>query len=153
MHSHVLSLECFKKAKSLLNQNGVLIVNFNGFLIGETGRAGRSLYKTLLKSGFQVRVLPTPGREDDRNCLFVATEQSQTFSSNLRLPLLHEGKVVNIEDYFLDQSKIELKDAIIFIDDKSELDKLNMQANYIWRKGYNKSYANFFVNHGIPLFK
>ncbi len=153
MPSHVLSLECFKKAKSLLNQNGVLIVNFNGFLIGKTGRAGRSLYKTLLKSGFHVRVLPTPGREDDRNCLFVATEQSQTFSSNLRLPLLHEGKVVNIEDYFLDQSKIELKDAIIFIDDKSELDKLNMQANYIWRKGYNKSYANFFVNHGIPLFK
>jgi len=52
--AHVLSVECFEKAISLLNPGGFIMVNFNGFLNGDPGRAGRSLYKTLQAAGIHV---------------------------------------------------------------------------------------------------
>ena len=60
---HVFSLESLIRAKSLLKKDGLLVVNYNGFLEGNPGRAARSIYKTLVAAGLEVRILPTPGPE------------------------------------------------------------------------------------------
>ena len=148
---HVLSLECFKKAKLLLNKNGLILINFNGFLNGDVGKAGRSVYATLRAAGFDTKIFPTPGREDERNTLFVASAGPQDFHE-LRSPLLHSGKAVDIDSLFLDTNTLDFKDADVFTDDKSNLDRLNIKANHIWRKAYNGSYTRFFLENGIPLF-
>ena len=98
---HVLSIECFKKAKSLLNKNGLIIINFNGFLSGDIGKPGRSVYATLQAAGLYTKIFPTPGKESERNSLFIASIESQEFHQ-VRSPLLHSGKPVDLDSLFLD---------------------------------------------------
>jgi len=148
---HVLSLECFKKAKTLLNQNGLIIVNFHGFLNGDLGKPGRSVYATLVAAGLNTKILPTPGNEDQRNSLFIASIEPQEFHQ-VRSPLLHSGKPVVIDSLFLDPNTLNRRDAVVFVDDKPLLDRLNMKANSIWRKSYIGTYSLFFSKNGVPLF-
>lgn len=148
---HVLSLECFIKAKSLLNKNGFIVINFNGFLNGDIGRPGRSVYATLQAAGLDTKIFPTPGKEEERNSLFIASIEPQEFHQ-VRSPLLHSGKPVDMDSLFLDANTLNMKDAIVFTDDRPLLDRLNINANTIWRKSYNGNFSRFFLDNGIPLF-
>ncbi len=149
---HVLSVECFKKAASLLNPNGLIIINFNGFLSDDIGKPGRSVYATLRAAGLETKLLPTPGPENERNTLFVASATSQKFQS-LRSPLLHNGIPVNLETMFMNPDKLKLQDDSVLTDDKSTLDRLNIKAGNSWRKAYNETSTRFFRENGVPLFK
>ncbi len=149
---HVLTIECFTKAKSLLKKDGFLIVNFHGFLSNETGKPGRSVYSTLQATGFETHIFPTPGKEEDRNTLFIATSGKQEFHQ-VRYPLLHLGKPVDLDSLFLDPKTLNLKSSVVFTDDKPDLDRMNLEANSIWRKSYNGTYSKFFLESGVPLFR
>jgi spermidine synthase len=149
---HVMSLECFKKAKSHLSKNGLIILNFYGFLSGELGKSSRSIYATMEASGLQTRIFPTPGKENERNCLFVASYEPREFHQ-LRSPLHHQGKLVDIDTLFYNAKTLNMKDAIVFTDDKPNLDRLNIKAANVWRKAYNETYTRFFLENGFPLFK
>ena len=149
---HLLTLECFQRAKSLLSKEGIIIVNFNGFLSAEIGKPGRSVYTTLQAAGLETRILPTPGAEQDRNTLFIATSEKQEFHQG-RYPLLRLGKPVDLDSLFLDPKTLNLKNSVVFTDDKPDLDRMNMAANSIWRKSYNGTYSKFFLERGVPLFK
>jgi len=148
---HVMSLECFNTAKSLLKENGVIIVNFNGFLSDEIGLPGRSVYATLQAAGLDTKILTTPGAEKDRNSLFVASAKPRKYQQP-RSPLLHRGDQVNIDSLFLDTNSINMEAAFIFTDDQPRLDRLNLEASNIWRRSYNDSYTRFFLDKGVPLF-
>ena len=149
---HVLNLECFVKAKSLLNKNGLIIINFNGFLTGEIGKSGRYVYSTLLAAGLDTKILPTPGNEEDRNTIFIASVEPQDFHQ-LRFPLYYQGKLVNLDSIFVNSNALNLKDVSVFTDDKSNLDRLNIEANNNWRKYYNETFTKSFLDNGVPLFK
>jgi spermidine synthase len=148
---HVLSLECFEKAKSLLNENGLIIVNFNGFIVDEIGKPFRSVFATMQAAGLITRIFLTPGREDERNTLLVASSSPKEYHQ-LRSPLRYRGQVVDMDSLFVDTDTLNMKDFIIFSDDKSNLDRLNMKAANVWRKGYNETYTRFFLENGVPLF-
>jgi len=149
---HVLSVEAFRRANSLLSENGMIIVNLNGYLSGEIGKPGRSVYLTLKSVGLETRILPTPGNESERNSLFIATKKPMAFL-NVRTPLTHHGKEVGLDSLFLDPSTLNLSDAIILTDDKPILELLNVAASNKWRNDYNSSYNRLFAKSGIPLFK
>jgi hypothetical protein len=149
--SYVLSKECFEKAKSLLDSNGMLIVNFNGFLSGEVGLPSRWLYNTLKSTGLNTEILPTPGIEKDRNNLFVAARVATSFKI-VRSPLLFKGSPVNIDSMFISPD-FDLKNIGLLTDDIPSLDRINMAAGNTWRKGYNTTYTKFFQQNKIPLFK
>ena len=149
---HVLTLECFQRAKSLLNANGLIIINFNGFLSDEIGKPGRSVYATLKAAGLETKVLPTPGKEENRNTLFIASPGGQDFHQ-LRSPLLRSGKPVDLDSLFLDPKTLDLKYSVVFTDNKPNLDRMNMEANTIWRKSYNTTYSRFFLENGVAMFK
>ena len=57
--AHLFTVECFEKTKTLLKPGGLMVVVFNGFITGETGRAGRSIYQTLDAAGYKTHLLPT----------------------------------------------------------------------------------------------
>ena len=152
MPAHVLTLECFTQVKKLLNSGGMIIINFNGFLSGKPGRPGRSVYATLKAAGFDVKILPTPGPENERNSIFLATSVQADYA-NLRSPLLFNGEPVNMDTLFLDPAKLEPSGNIIFRDDRPILDRLSLEGAETWRKGYNGSYTKFMLGTGVPLFK
>lgn len=148
---HVLSVECFTKAKSMLAPGGFIIINFNGFLTDNIGKPGRSVLRTLETAGFQVNILATPGEEEKRNTLFVATTQSTSFAQ-VSSPLLFRGNAVNLDTLFVKQETIDKASSFVFTDNQSNLEHLNIEAANIWRSGYNKTYTRFFLDNGIPLF-
>lgn len=150
--SHVLTKEAFEKASSLLSDRGFIIVNFNGFITGEIGKAGRSVYHTLKAAGLKVKMLPTPGTEHERISLFMAGKQPIDFSK-VRIPLLDHGVPMNIEKLLFDNDVLEGESAVVYTDDKPSLDLLNMEAIIKWREGYNNSYTKLFTKSGVPLFK
>jgi predicted membrane-bound spermidine synthase len=150
--AHVLSLEAFKKAGTLLNHSGLIIVNFNGYLDGKIGLPGRSVFATLQAAGFETRILPTPGEEESRNSLFIASKQAMTFD-HLRTPLAYFGKEVKIDSLFLNPGTINLDDAIILTDNKPVLEWLNIKATASWRKDYTLTFTELFSKNGVPLFK
>ncbi|PYK64452.1 MAG: hypothetical protein DME50_13490, partial [Verrucomicrobia bacterium] len=132
---HVFTLESLTRTKSLLKEDGLIIVNFNGFWNGKIGEAARSIYKTLLAAGLETGILPTPGDEAGRNMLFVASRKKQDFHT-LRLPLLQHGKEVDIEALFENPHKVDLTEAVVLTDNKPILELLNIRAGNAWRKGY-----------------
>lgn len=149
--SHVFSLECFEKTKTLLKDSGFIIINFNGFLSGSVGKSGRSVFRTLEATGMDIKILPTYGEEQYRNCLFIAGNNKLDFSgAKIKV---NEGIPVELNSLFINTNDAISEDAIILTDDKPNLDWLNMEANNIWRKGYTEIYTKTFTQKGIPLFK
>ena len=148
---HVFTLESLAKSKSLLKDDGLIVVNFNGFLQGRTGLPARSIYKTLLAAGLEARIIPTPGAEANRNLLFVASKKKQDFSST-QSPLLLSGQQTEIETQFLDPQAVDINDAVVLTDDKPILELLNIAAGNSWRKGYTETTKNFY-KEGVPLFR
>ena len=148
---HVFSLESLTRAKSLLKKDGLIVVNYNGFLEGNPGRAARSIYKTLLAAGLEVRILPTPGAEATRSVVFVASRHKQDFH-RLRETLSKDGQQVDIETSFYDPQKLDLNDAVILTDDKPILELLNIPGGKVWRKTYTEM-TKEFCKEGVPLFR
>ena len=148
---HVFSLESLTRAKSLLKKDGLIVVNYNGFLEGNPGRAARSIYKTLLATGLEVRILPTPGAEATRSVVFVASRHKQDFHT-LRQTLSKDGQQVDIETFFYDPQKLDLNDAVILTDDKPILELLNIPGGKVWRKTYTEM-TKEFSKEGVPLFR
>jgi len=148
---HVFTLESLTKTKSLLKEDGLIVVNFNGFWSGKMGQAARSIYKTLLAAGLETRILPTPGDEAGRNILFVASRKEQDFHT-LQSPLVQHGKEMDIETLFQDPQKVDVTDAVVLTDDKPILELLNIRAGNTWRKGYVEMTKRFY-KEGIPLFR
>jgi len=148
---HVFTLESLAKTKSLLKENGLIVVNFPGFLESKPGQAARSIYKTLLAAGLETRILPTPGPEANRNILFVASRKKQDFRS-LRVPLSQNGKPVDAETLFYDPQKMDLDDAVVLTDDKPILELLNIPVGNVYRKAYTEM-TKAFYKEGVPLFR
>jgi spermidine synthase len=148
---HVFTIESLEKTKSLLKENGLIIVNFTGFLDGKAGRAARSIYKTLRAAGLEAKILPTPGPESSRTILFVASRKKQDFHT-IRGTLSLNEKQVDIETLFQDPAKLDLSDAVVLTDDKPILELLNMPAGNAWRKAYTEMTKTFY-KEGVPLFR
>ncbi len=149
---HLLTLEAFREARQLLAPGGFLVINFNGFLEGELGYPGRSILKTLEAAGLTVHILPTPGEEDARNNIFIATPDARDFAT-VRAPLSIDGRQAALPDLFLDTALIDRNAAALLVDDRPILDKLNLKAAAIWRKAYTDNFTKRLVAAGIPLFE
>ena len=147
---HVFTLESLEKTKFLLKENGLIVVNFNGFLAGKAGQAARSLYKTLVAAGLETSILPTPGPEENRTTLFVASRKKQDFHT-LRATATVDGKAVDIGLLFYDPQKLDLSDAVVLTDDKPILELLNIRAGKAVRKSYIEM-TRMFYQQGVPLF-
>lgn len=143
--SHLLTLECFKEVQEALNPGGLLLINFFGFTSGDLGRPSRSVYKTLLESGFKTKMCVTPSYDEmGRNLIFLASMEEMDYSkTNYIEPFA--PPINNIEDYFLDASKMDFSDAIILVDDKPVLEHIYALAALEWRKASNSSYSNKFL--------
>ena len=150
--AQALTIECFSKAKDLLHEDGFLTISFNGFLNGEIGRSGRSVYKTLVSAGMKTDILPTYEEPKFRNCIFIAAQDKLDYSE-LRFNLQSAEGNLDLTSLFIDPASLDLNDAIVFTDDKPLLEYYNTEAAAAWRSEYNNSFTGFFISQGIELFE
>jgi hypothetical protein len=150
--AHVLSRECFTKAGSLLEEGGFIMINFNGFVSGENGLPGRSIYKTLENSGFIKKALFTGGTEQQRNALYIATKDT-TVNKFSNCSINYRGEEKLFENEFFDMESVMQGNEIVFVDDRPCIEKYNMNAARLWREDYNEGFTKNFMSKGIPIFK
>lgn len=135
--SHVLTWESIEKVKLFLNEGGMIFLNCFGYIEGEKGRGMRSVYKTLVGSGFDVQLLPTEPDENQRNLLFICSNGS---------------RVAN-DTGFIDMSKIDMDDAVLLSDETPCFEIINASAALAWRSMAVKLIRNDPFEGELNLFR
>jgi len=144
---HVLTLETFQEIKQMIPADGLLIMNLTGFLTGRLGLGARSIIKTLREAGYDLRVLATPGSEENRNLLLVASPSSIDFSGlsvERQNECCREIGGVPIPLPFTDLNRISMTDAIVLQDSRPIIELMSLPVNENWRKQGMKLYAKLF---------
>lgn len=142
---HLLTIEGFEDALKILKPNGMIMTNFYGFIEGDNGKAARSVYKTFLEAGLQTNILMTPGSEESRNIIFLASRTEKDFSiTNYESPYFQ--KIDNLYEYFYDSKFLDLSDVNVLSDEKPQLSKLYATAAMSWKKSYNAYYQKHFFS-------
>lgn len=152
---HLLTLESFEKIKNTaLNPDGKLIIEFNGFLKGESGSASRSLYATLKAAGFYVNVFATDSVDGiERNFIFLAGITPNDFSkfdySGVKYT---DKKIENLADWQINGEEFRKDSYQILSDELPALETMLLQPAIEWRKELNVHFRDKFVALGQPLF-
>ena len=140
---HLITHEGINDTRKILNNGGMLLINFYGPYEGNRGKAARSVAKTLLRAGLHVRILPTPGTDENRNLLFIATVKEPQFdleyctNENVEKP-------ENIAKLMVYPSDVDTTDALNLIDARPALSKMYLPIARDWKKGYNRYYREYF---------
>ncbi len=129
---HLMTVEAFADIQHKLTDNGLLVVNFYGFINGSRGRAARSLYKTLKQAKFDIHLIATPGEENERNLLFMSGKNE----------LKAKQQIIHKMIYEMD---LNFDDALLLTDDKPVLEHIYLEAALQWRKDYNEVNAKQFL--------
>jgi predicted membrane-bound spermidine synthase len=148
--SHVLTKETFEKTLSFLNEDGMIILNFFGYISGDKGLGARSIYKTLTSLGLEVELLPTPGEEGHRNLIFLASRKkldfTKTYFEEPGMP-----PITNISANFIDKSNIDFSDGYILRDNQPILEKIYLSAATEWRRISIDYNIKKFMKEGVKL--
>lgn len=134
--NHVFTEESLTKLKEMLNPGGIVFVNSLGYFEGSIGKSMRSVYKTFQAAGFNVKALTTDPDPDQRNILFYASA----------------GDIKSHSD-FIEESKMDLKDAVVLKDEYPVLDILNAEAAQRWRVMAIKSFNVDPNQRVLPIFE
>jgi hypothetical protein len=78
----------------LLLENGICVINFNGFIHDKEGLGGRSLLKTLQEAGFEVKIIPTFGGGNLSETTYMLLVLMPLDLSSPKLPLPYNGKTL-----------------------------------------------------------
>lgn len=141
---HLITLEGFEDVKRILRPQGMVMINFYGFLSGVKGKAARSVYKTLQESGLITEILATPGAESSRNLIFLAAFEEKDFS-RAHFDDHHFQEIEDLYQHFVSVRRINLQDAVVLTDARPQLAKLYAPAAREWKKSYNDYYRRHFV--------
>ena len=151
--SHVLSKEAFEDIRRILRPNGLIAINFNGFLEGNEGLAGRSLMKTLEAAGFQFSIVDANmGKSPvaDRNLLYLAYLKKPDWSRAGSVTFGEEEYF--IKDELVEPYTIDYRDGIVITDDSPVMEHLNRFAADKWRDSYLKNFTRTFKKeHELPF--
>ena len=134
---HVLTLDGIREAKEILQPDGMLLINFYGYLEGDLGRVTRSVVKTLQAGELATQVYVTPGAPDSRNTLVVAWPQGA--------PNPLQDNEIGPQYQRLPRPSLipmsALTDAVVLTDERPRLD-LFAAAAMQWRRLYNAYLIN-----------
>jgi predicted membrane-bound spermidine synthase len=155
--SHIFTIENFKHLQSLLSDEGILIINFQGYIYGEEGRASRSILKTLLAAEYKVNVFFNPEeiRKIVTDIFFIASANELNFEA-----LDYAKRNTCCRRALLDLTHLhaptvfDLEDAILLTDDNGPiLDLYARKGNDDWRSDFVNEYRIWTEQKlNVPLF-
>lgn len=119
--AHTITLESFNELKKHLTANGMLIINWHGYISGDKGAGTRILLNTLSKSGFSYKLCALSDNEDYRNIVIFAGLQPLTHLQYEISDKILPGELLNTDNCPL-------------------IEKYNVLANLSWRKNYIQYY-------------
>jgi predicted membrane-bound spermidine synthase len=152
--AQVPTIESFTKLKTMLNEGGMVLMNFYGYTTGTKGRAARSVIKTFETAGFTVTLLPTPGPENGRNLIMCATLGEPDWSKiKYSEPELYEITPQEIHKFILDKNTLDMSDAVVLTDKQPQLEKMYIEAATEWRRNQNAFWLSRLLDAELKLVK
>jgi spermidine synthase len=152
--SHILSKEAITEMMGVLQKDGMLFINFNGFVSGQEGLSSRSLYATIKDLNLTVEVFASQEEgEENRNLLF-AVRQPEYHPNweSARFQMNYAGVSFDAQKQRLDDADFKVGKSYVITDDLPILEIINRHAAASWREDYLK---NFTLTHkekfGLPL--
>lgn len=138
---HMFTIESFAEIKHILEPGGMLIINNQGYLLGEHGLGARSVYKTLLESGFYVKYFFAGDENNSADIHFIASpvdfdiffDPSEKINDCCKnYPVDYHSLVITIE-VIAAGNPLDLSKAEILTDDLPTLVSLYNYSNETWR--------------------
>ncbi|NWF72267.1 MAG: fused MFS/spermidine synthase [Nitrospirae bacterium] len=125
--THLLSQEMLSELRALLNDRGILALNYVGFTTGEGSDAVRAIHHTLRSLFPQVRVFTT-SKDEFTDFVFLASEETVQLDParqdhRIRWLLDHEPRIVS-------------DDSFIITDDYNPLESLQVRKAETYRKHF-----------------
>jgi hypothetical protein len=134
-------MESFAEMKQIMAPDGILIINNQGFLLGEHGLGARSVFRTLEASDFKVKYFFAGDARHPGDIHFIASpvnfdiffDPSEKINQCCKdFPVDYHSLVINIE-MIAPGNKPDLSDGVILTDDKPALVALYNYSNEEWR--------------------
>jgi predicted membrane-bound spermidine synthase len=149
---HIFTKEAFHELKKILLPDALVLINYQGRLDGKYGLSGRSILKTLMHCGFQFQYF-ADGNEQAGDVIFMASLEKPDFH-NINYEKLNAccRQISFAYEDLLTDKKINLDDALVFTDNKPQLEIMNVFWVEQWRKVRINDYANYLARKKIPLF-
>jgi len=156
--THVFSLEGFEELKKVLEEDALVIINFQGDLEDPKYSLGpKSIFKTLQKAGFHVDYYWSgkKGKDDiTKDIFFIASLEKQDYKSMMQN--LRYNKWFPYEDFkynnLITDEPLDLNDAIILTDDKPKLEHLNAATILQWRKNKIQRNVKRLLEEKQPIY-
>lgn len=134
--SHTLSKEALVDIQNILTEDGVVLINFNGFISGKEGQAARCFIKTVLNSELKIQVYASQeGSEDLRNSIFVLYKKEPDWSK-MKYKSTFNDIIFDVDKSKIDISKLKLENEIVITDDFPLLEYYGRYAAEKWRDSF-----------------
>ena len=131
---HLFTVEAFGEMKNILAPDGLILINNQGYMHGGHGKGSRSIYKTLLESGFRVKYFTSEINEESGDIHFMASPVDLDFHliDNERMNPCCRLRP-HTYDELISGAPINIADAFVLSDNWPRLEKLNIYENEQWR--------------------
>ncbi len=152
--NHMFTKESCRELKNILSPDGLILINFQGYLYGKYGRAARSLIRTLADSGFVCRFF-FEGDQEHSGDIHIAASPVEMDYRSLDAGRLNEC-CKSFPPFYKElktDKDVDLTDALVLSDDKPVFDKLNNKWNEEWRQLAIDNALAEVVKYKIPFFR
>jgi len=158
--AHVFSLEGFEDLKKVINDGALVIINFQGNIYSPIYSMGpRSIYKTLLKAGFNVKYFSPIDQLNGESSLvegifFLASLHDYEYKSMMQ-NLRYNAWFPYDDDYYNDlitNKTLDLSDAYVLEDDKPKLDLINSASILQWRENKIQENIKKMIIEGVYIY-
>ncbi len=156
--SHMFTREGLKELRTALNDDALVIVNFQGQLDTEDpilSLAPRSVIKTFESIGYKMFAVKNESKSISADLLMYGTPGSlnikEALSQNLRYNELLQNDHFSAADY-TPITAYELGDVEVMTDDKPNLELLNTPTVLNWRKNKIEYTVNGLIKKGVPIY-
>ena len=156
--SHLFSREHFIDLKKNLNSNGMVIINFQGYIYGDQGLSTRSILKTLIQAGYSTAVyFNTSEIKDIVTDIFLIASVEPIDFSKLDMEKINpccKRALFTVKDLYKPEN-FDLENAFVITDDNAAiLDQLDRQAINDWRMDFVKEFRVWEeAKMNVPLFR
>ncbi|MFQ3573910.1 MAG: fused MFS/spermidine synthase [Thermodesulfovibrionales bacterium] len=150
---HVFTLEAFKKIRQILNDDGIVLINFHEHVFGNKGKGLRSVYKTMIEAGFLMNYLNTSETDEDRNNILIGSNRMIDWQvAGLRKRSIYQQRGINLPIRLKTINQQMLAQDYILTDDKPVFEVINEEAFRDWREHAIENYLLGLNKMGFPIF-
>lgn len=152
--NHMFTQGSCRELKNILSPDGLILINFQGYIYGKYGRAARSLLKTMVDGGFVCRFF-SEGDQDNSGDIHIAASPVELDYGSLdtaRLNACCRGFPPFYKELKTDKD-IDLTDALVLSDDRPVFDKLNNKWNEEWRQLAIDNVLTEQLKYKVPFFR